>query len=282
MPGPSTLRCSIVGLVSICVMSVASLAIPAGSAHGAGGADGRFDERTSNHFLLREDVAIDQRTGPRGANRFQREVLEALEAGYDQLDDALGLRPRRRLEAEVYDPAIFDARFAALFPFPAAGFYGGVIRVRGDVQVTPPLAKTLHHELLHAALDAAAPSLAVPAWLNEGLAEWFAAHVAGRPALGPGARAALAEAADRGALLPLAAIDRPTLVALAPDEAPIAYLQATALVDTIARRGGERALRKLLASYFRSGDLDRALVRTIGLDVRGLEAETAIWLGASR
>lgn len=258
-------------LLFVCELALATAWIAPGAARAAG-ADGRFDERTSNHFLLREDVAIDQRTGPRGANRFQREVIAVLEAGYDQLDDALGLRPRRRIEVEIYDPAIFDARFAAFFPFPAAGFYGGIIRVRGDVEVTPPLAKTLHHELLHAALDAAAPSLAVPAWLNEGLAEWFAAHVAGRPALGPGARAALADAAARGVLLPLAAISQPSLVALAPGEAPLAYLQATALVDTIARRSGDRALRKLLASYLRSGDLDRALERTISLDTRGLEA----------
>jgi len=32
----------------------------------------------------------------------------------------------------IYDPAIFDRQFAGLFRFQAAGFYHGVIRVRGD------------------------------------------------------------------------------------------------------------------------------------------------------
>ncbi|RIL05151.1 MAG: hypothetical protein DCC71_11455 [Proteobacteria bacterium] len=268
-------------LVPIALAALLAATAPAAPAAArAAGADGRFEQRQSRHFVLREDVAIDQRTGPRGANQFQREVLDALEAGYDVLDDALGLRPRRRIEVEIYDAAIFDARFAALFPFPAAGFYGGVIRVRGDVAVTPRLASTLHHELLHAALDAAAPSLAPPAWLNEGIAEWFAARVAGRPALDRGRRAALQRAAAQGALLPLEAISQPTLAALAPGSAPSAYLQATALVDEIAQRGGERALRTLLAQLFRHGDLDRALERAVGLDVRELEAATARSLGA--
>jgi hypothetical protein len=273
------MRLSVRGLLSICGLVFSLVWVPADAAHGAG-ADGHFDERRSNHFLLREDVAIDQRTGPRGANRFQRELLEVLEAGYDRLDDVLGLRPQRRIEVEVYDPAVFDARFAALFPFPAAGFYGGVIRVRGDVRMTPSLASTLHHELLHAALDAAAPSAAIPAWLNEGLAEWFAARVAGRPPLAGGRHTLLVDAAGRGALLPARALSQPNLVGLGPGEAPLAYLQATAMVDTIVRRSGERALPKILDRFFRHGDLDRALERTIGLDVRGLEAETAASLGA--
>lgn len=267
--------------LSISALALAAALLAPGAAHAAG-ADGHFDQRRSTHFRLREDVAIDQRTGPRGSRNFERDVLAVLEGGYDLLDDALGLRPRRRIEVEVYDPAVFDQRFAALLPFPAAGFYGGVIRVRGDVRVTERLANTLHHELVHAALDAAAPSLRLPAWLNEGLAEWFAARAAGRPALGRGQRAFLAESAYRGALLPLEAISQPNLVQLAAEDAPLAYLQAAALVDQIAARGGDRALRVLLAQLFRSGDLDRALVHATGRDARGLEASMLADLGQRR
>ena len=266
---------------SIAGFALLAILVAPGSARAAG-ADGHFEQRRSTHFLLREDVAIDKRSGPQGAKHFEREVLEVLEGGYDLLDDALGLRPRRRIEVEVYDPAVFNERFAALFPFPAAGFYGGVIRVRGVVQVSARLTSTLHHELVHAALDAAAPSFTLPAWLNEGLAEWFAARAAGRPALSRGQRAFLAESARRGALLPLEAIAEPSLVHLAAEEAPLAYLQATALVDQIAARGGERALQALLAQLFRSGNLDRALLRAIGLDTRGLEASTLAELGLRR
>ena len=274
LPAPSLRRVrSIAGLALLAAFALG--AAPA-AARAAGGADGRFDDRRSAHFLLREDVAIDRRTGPQGAKRFQHDVLEVLERGYDLLDDTLGLRPRRRIEVEIYDPQLFDARFAGLFPFPAAGFYGGVIRVRGDVQVTAHLASTLHHELVHAALDAAAPSLAIPIWLNEGLAEWFAARAAGQPAIGPHRRAVLADGAQRGLLLPLAAISEPSLLHLAAEDAPLAYLQSTALVDQVVQRGGERALRELLAQLFRTGDLDRALLRATGLDASGLEASAFV------
>ena len=265
---PRRSACSIAGLALLAML------IAPGAALASGGADGHFEQRRSTHFLLREDVAIDQRTGPHGAKRFEHDVLEVLEGGYDLLDDTLGLRPRRRIEVQVYDPAIFDERFAGLFPFPAAGFYGGVIRVRGDVQVTAHLAHTLLHELVHAALDAAAPSLALPIWLNEGLAEWFAARAAGRPALDGRRQALLTDGARRGMLLPLEAISEPSLLHLAAEDAPLAYLQATALVDQVARRGGEPALRVLLVQLFRTGDLDRALLRATGLDASGLEAST--------
>ena len=269
-------------IAGIALFALLALLIVPGAARASGGADGRFEQRHSTHFLLREDVAIDQRTGPHGAKRFEHDVLEVLEGGYDLLDDTLGLRPRRRIEVQVYDPAIFDERFAGLFPFPAAGFYGGVIRVRGDVQVTSHLTHTLLHELVHAALDAAAPSLALPIWLNEGLAEWFAARAAGRPALDQHRHALLADGGRRGLLLPLAAISEPSLMHLAAEDAPLAYLQATALVDQVARRGGERALRVLLDQLFRSGDLDRALLRAIGLDASGLEASTFAEFASSR
>jgi hypothetical protein len=259
---------------SISGLALLAMLVAPSAARAAGGADGHFEQRRSTHFLLREDVAIDRRTGPQGAKRFEHDLLEVLESGYDLLDVTLGLRPRRRIEVEVYDPAIFDQRFAALLPFPAAGFYGGVIRVRGDVQVTEQLTNTLLHEFVHAALDAAAPSQRLPAWLNEGLAEWFAARAAGQPALGRGHRAFLAERAHRGALLPLAVISEPSLVQLAAEDAPLAYLQAAALVDQVTILGGDRALRVLLAQLFRTGDLDRALLRATGVDARGLEAST--------
>lgn len=266
-----------VRFVTIAVIALATFASP-GSAR-ASGADGRFEQRRSTHFLLREDVAIDRRTGPTGSKRFERDVIDVLENGYDLLDDVLGLRPRRRIEVEIYDPAIFDAQFAGLFPFPAAGFYGGVIRVRGDVEVTPRLASTLRHELVHAALDATAPSLRLPAWLNEGLADWFAARAAGRPALGSQHFAYLDRAAQRGALLSLDAIAQPSLMHLSAREAPLAYLQGTAMVAAIVQRGGDDALADLLVLLFRSSDLDYALRRTIGMDAAGLDAVTFAGFG---
>ncbi len=243
------------------------------------GADGRFESRRSTHFLLRQDVAIDRRTGPTGSRRFERDVLAVLEAGYDQLDTLLGLRPRRRLEVSVYDPELFDARYARLAPFRIAGFYGGTIRVRGDVQVTPALVRTLHHELVHAAFDAVAPGLVLPGWLNEGLAEWFSARTGGLLPIGRNDFALLAQLGARGELLAMTALSAPSFASLDAGAAPLAYLQSRALVDHLARNRGDRVLRALVLRLLRTGDLERSLAREAGVDSAGLEAAFLAELG---
>jgi hypothetical protein len=248
----------------------------------ARGGDGRFESRRSTHFLLLQDVAIDRRTGPSGSRRFERDVLAVLEIGYDELDDLLGLRPRRQLQISVYDPELFDARYARLAPFRIAGFYGGTIRVRGDVQVTPALVRTLHHELVHAAFDAVAPGLVLPGWLNEGLAEWFSARTGGRAPIDGRDFAALAQLGAQGALPPIAALSSPSFAGLDAGSAPLAYLQARALVDHLARHRGDRALRELVARLLRTGDLDRSLERVAGFDSAGLEASLLDELGVAR
>lgn len=170
---------------------------PLGDRAAAGsGADGRFEERESSHFVLYQDVDIDRRSGFHGAARFEKEVLRSLESAYVSMDRWLGLRPERKLPVYVYDPGVFDAQFGGLFKFSVAGFYAGAIRIRGDVAVTQRLSRTLHHELVHAALDAAAPSLAAPAWWNEGLAEWFEARAHGARRLTVGEWGALQRALE--------------------------------------------------------------------------------------
>src|SRR6266850_1170241 len=187
-------------LIAACAVSLA----PA-IAH-ARGADGEFEQRRSSHFVLHQDVAIDDAGGLHGSRRFEQQVLAELERAYDALGEWLALRPRRRIDVVVYDPAHYDAAFAGQFRFPAAGFYHGVIRVRGDTQLTEALSRVLHHELVHAALDAAAPALWLPGWVNEGAAEWFEARTSGQRGLGVRERAALARLAREGRLAPLAAL----------------------------------------------------------------------------
>ena len=84
-----------------------------------------------------------------------------LDAAHDRLHTYLGLRPERPITVQIWDPGRFDARYAGLFRFPAAGFYGGVIHVRGETRVTTYLQRVLHHELVHAAQQALPGSEAV-------------------------------------------------------------------------------------------------------------------------
>ena len=250
-------------------MLVAALALPA--AANARGADGRFEQRESSHFVLHQDVAIDEAGGFHGSRRFEQQLLDELERAYDQLDHWLALRPKRKIDVVVYDPARFDAAFAGPFSFPAAGFYHGVIRVRGDVQLTERLSRVLHHELVHAALDAAAPTIWLPGWVNEGAAEWFEARTGGQRGLRMDQRAALAGLAQSGELLGLTALAHPTFAGLPQRAAQVAYLQSYALIEYLARQRGERSLASFLEALIRSRSLDRALRRVYRMDTAELE-----------
>ena len=232
------------------------------------GADGNFQKRTSSHFVLYQDVDIDRSSGFRGSRRFEQQVLDALEQAYDQLDHLTGLRPERPVTVVIYDPRIFDARFSGLFRFPAAGFYGDSIHIRGDTVVNDRLVAVLHHELVHAALDEQLPSQAVPAWFNEGLAEWFEARALGKRGLSPGQYQALSRLASQGGLFSLAQLSGRSLGGMNPESARLAYLQSYAFFDFLARRYGERKVPQLVGDYARSGNLDRAFKRTYrdGLD----------------
>jgi hypothetical protein len=254
------------------VSAIALVLAAALSAHADRGADGRFDRRESSHFGLHQDVDIDETGGFRGSRRFEQQVLEILERAFESLEHLLGLRPARKLDVVVYDPGIFDAQFAGLFRFPAAGFYAGIIRVRGTTEVDLPLMSVLHHELVHAALDAAAPSLVLPAWINEGGAEWFEARALGKRSLAGPEWSALQYLSRHGALMPIAVLSAPAFSNMGPQQARAAYLQSYALIDHLVRRHGERDLPRFYGELIRSHSVDRALSRVYRTDLARLEA----------
>ncbi len=199
-------------------------------------------------------------------------MLQVLEQAYQALDARLGLRPARRIEVVIYDAAIYDQQFGGLFRFPAAGFYSGVIRVRGATWVDETLTRVLHHELVHAALDAVAPGAALPGWLNEGLAEWFEARSSGQRQLAAWEEAALVGAARNGRLPSLAQLAAPSFAGLGPEGARLAYLGSYAFVAFLARSHGEPSLERLASQIADGRDLERAFRRVFGADLARLEA----------
>ena len=244
-----------------------------GAASHAQGADGDFEQRTSSHFVLYQDVAIDDAGGFHGSRRFEQEVLRVLENAYDSLERLLDLRAGERIEVVVYDPALFDREFRGLFRFPAAGFYHGVIRIRGDVSVTQQLARVLPHELVHAALHNASRALIYPGWVNEGGAEWFEARSMGKRGLSARELQVLGDLQRGGELHSLQALNVPAFGRMGGRPAAVTYLQSYGLIDHLVRHhGGERALARFYGELIRSRNLDRALKRTYRLDQRTLEA----------
>lgn len=270
------------GLALLALVVLAGPAFDPGRALAIGdeGADGRFTRRESFHFLLFQDVDLDESSGLYGSRQFEQDVLRELEAAYDRLDRTLALRPARKLAVTIWDPALFDGRFAGLFRFPAAGFYGGSIHIRGGTRVTDALVQVLHHELVHAALDAESPGIMLPAWLNEGLAEWFEARSIGKPTLAPGERARLASVGQAGVLPFLAELSAPSFAGLGPGAASIAYLESYAFIDYLGGLAGDRGLVELWSSVLRSGSVERGVRRAFRRDLETLERSFRRSLGA--
>lgn len=250
------------------------LLVPAvASAKRGRGADGRFEKRESSHFVLFQDVDIDDSGGLRGSRRFEQQVLAELERAYDRLDDFIGLRPRQRIEVYVYDAELFDQRFTGRFRFQLAGFFNGAIHIRGATRLTVELGRVLHHELVHAAFHEAAPSLVLPAWLNEGVAEWFEARSVSKRHLSRWELDVLARAHHAGAWLDLQYLTGPNLIGFGPDAARLGYLQSYGMVERIARVHGEQALRDVCRDVVRSRDVERTLVRNLRRGTPQLVAE---------
>ena len=243
------------------------------------GADGEFGPRSSAHFELYQDVAIDRAGGIYGPRQFEQAILAELERAYDQLDAYLGLRPRRRIEVVIYDPGVFDQQFAGAFRFAAAGFSHGVIRIRGATALDVRLSRVLHHELVHAALDAAAPSYVLPAWLNEGLAEWFEARTQGKRHLNGTEHSMLSSAKSHGALFSFASLSTPSFGHLGQNAARIAYLQSYGMVEFLANQRGERSLREFCDRLIRTRNLARSLKHVYRANLETLEARFVAELG---
>ena len=247
---------------------------------GDSGADGRFERRESFHFTLFQDVDLDESAGIRGSRHFEQQVLRELESAYDRLDSMLKLRPDGKIDVYVWDPGIFDERFAGLFRFSAAGFYGSAIHIRGDERVTPALIRVLHHELVHAAFDAEAPRLVLPAWVNEGIAEWFEARALGKRKLSGRERAALERVAKQGGLFSLAELGTPSFGGFSPDAAALAYLQSYGFIDYLVRVHGEDELVQFWSAVVRSQSLVRGARRAYRADLADLEKGFHRSLGA--
>jgi len=258
------------------------LLIVAQASHAIGdeGADGRFERRDSSHFTLYQDADLDGHGGLRGSRRFEQELLRQLEAAYDRLDALLDLRPRRKLVVYVWDSGLFDGAYGGLVRFRAAGFYDGAIHVRGETVVSDRLVAVLHHELVHAAFAAEAPSLVLPAWMNEGVAEWFEARALGQRHLARSQWQALSQVASRGALFSLAELSAPSFAAFGPDAAALAYLQSFAFISHLVDEHGQGKLVRFTSDVLRGRSLDRAARRAYRSDLADLEDDFRASLGA--
>ena len=179
---------------------------------------------------------------------------------------------RRPCNCPIPAPRTTRAQFARLFGFRTAGFFDGTIRVRGSTRVDTRLVATLHHEYTHAALDSIA-SGSWPAWLNEGLSEYFEARALGRRGLSSSQYATLVRARQGDHWIPLSALSTPSFSHLGGHEASLAYLESYAMIAHLVRRHGDRDLRALVKRIGRTRNAALALKRIYKRSLPELEAD---------
>ena len=234
-----------------------------------------WSERSSSHFQLFEAMGFARYSGPSGSLQFERGVLATLEAAHERVRDLLHLEPRARTRVYVYEPSVFDAQYASRFGFRAAGFWDGAIHVRGSQALDTRLVSTLHHEYLHSALDSLAPRDLWPAWLNEGLAEYFERLALGQDRLNAGEDARLRAAVATGTWIPLADLCGPTLASLSQAPAELAYLESYAAVEMMFRISGKDRVHTLVTELARTRMLDRALQDAFHATLAGIDVQLA-------
>jgi len=232
-----------------------------------------WSERSSSHFQLYESVGFARYSGAEGSLAFERGVLAALEDAHKQVREQLKVEPRNRVRVLVYAPDAFDADYAGRFGFRAAGFWDGAIHVRGGQQLDSRLVSTLHHEYVHSALETVVPRDLWPAWLNEGMAEYFERVALGQYHLiGPEDRRLRAAVAD-GEWIPLSELTGPTMTGLRQAQAELAYLESYAVVEMMFRRAGAPRVQQLVREVGRTHSPERALASALRVDLAGLEAQ---------
>ena len=137
----------------------------------------------------------------------------------------------------------------------------------------PRVAGVTSHELVHFLLDEAMGPLVqlVPAWLNEGLAEY------GSTAPSPSYDFALDSAIAQDRLIPLTSLNVPPGV---PRDAILMYGEGKSVVTFMVETHGPEKLRGLLRRLGEGVSIDDALEATYGFDRAGLEQQWRRAIGA--
>ena len=133
------------------------------------------------------------------------------------------------------------------------------------------------HELTHLVFDTATgnPYHVPPHWLNEGLAVYLSEGLTAAD------RRRLANAMERGTLLPLQAIDEGFPQAR-EELFYLGYAEGTSAIDFFIRRFGEPTLVELIRSYAAGVTDDDAFKTATGLDMAGFAAAWLDDIGADQ
>ena len=154
-------------------------------------------------------------------------ATDTLNNAFWQIGGKLGVHPSDTVVVMLYTERQF--RDITQAPEWAGGVYDGRIRVpaAGAARSLQSFERVLVHELVHAMIATAAPR-GVPAWLHEGLAQYFEGD-------DPQDARARLRAAGRARIIPLASLED-SFSRLNAAQAQVAYDESLVAVDVIMQR----------------------------------------------
>ena len=243
--------------------------------------------RTEEKKALYEDSRFEvERDNPRPYNSFllrtretrAQTVMDAVQETIERMGPVMGLKPREPIRVVAYNNY---RHMASALPFRSQAIREELQtqgmafvdqRVLLVLAFDPSVRGLISHEFAHQLVaDATGRGYsAVPAWLNEGLAEYAN--------LEPGVAydRALAYGVFTRRLKPLSYLRQFTGE---PDDVIIAYGHSSSVVRYLINTYGEEKMPLLMQALQDTLDIDAALRRVYGFDQYGLDSEWRIRLG---
>lgn len=222
-----------------------------------------FRQNESSHFVLHYE-------GKQSSEALRNQILQALEADYDDLVRDLGTPQRDNILVTLYtETAFFDVTHA---PSWAGALNDGKLRipVSGLTSVTPELAHVLKHELAHSFI-ASLSSGRCPPWLNEGIAQFLEPKSLGSD----GHQLAVLFKEQRN--IPLNELEV-SFTRLSGGRAYVAYAESLAAVSYINDSYGLSDVQRILELMSRGNSTEAALRTTLHSDYGQLEADLGRYL----
>lgn len=202
-----------------------------------------FNKEYASHFSIKYEGRELIESG--------RIVLRTLENAYGDIGRELSYYPDREIAVILYSNKQFQEVTDA--PGWSGGMFDGKIRlpIGGIERETPALRAVLYHEYTHAVVRSITPR--VPAWLNEGLAQYFE----GRK-VSDHQHAMLRQALRSGQLPSLRALEG-SFMGYSGAQASFAYLQSLSVVNHMIEDYGLYRVRTVLDELGGGSNLDRAV-----------------------
>jgi tetratricopeptide (TPR) repeat protein len=222
-----------------------------------------LEQAASMHFVLSWQGSPTQ-------GSFGRQVLDALEQMFRELESALDFSPRQSVSVILYGSEHFADITRA--PSWAGAINDGKIRVpvQGLAGLTPDLARILKHELTHSFIHQITEARC-PTWFNEGMAQFSAAEPLNE--FGP----TLARRYASGKHIPLQTLEA-SFQTLNTGEAFLAYGESLAAVQMISERYGSYHLTDLLRALRRGESMPQALHSVLRMTYEDMDREIASYL----